>query len=144
MLPWEDKDSRFDEPTMESAALSSTEENQTTDGKGCDCPRCLAEPPTGPRRRVLGDYDNIDTEVADMTDDIYFLCAPHVLAYVFKARAWGEFKELPPGRASLLIRSIELLDVECIQDLQDNRDLIDKLVISEENKYMIRASKRVN
>ena len=93
MLPWEDKDGRFTELAMESAAPPGIEENQTTNGKGCNCPYCLAEPPTRPRRRVLGDYNNIDMEIAEMVDDIYFLYALHVLAYVFKARAWGKFEE---------------------------------------------------
>ena len=95
MLPWEEKDEKYFEPTMESAAPPGVEENQTANGRGCNCPRCLAEPPTGPRRSVLEDYDNIDTEVANIADDIYFLCAPNVFAYVFKARAWGELNNEP-------------------------------------------------
>lgn len=34
----------------------------------------------------------------------------------------------------------EILDVECIKPRRDDRDFIDKLVISDENKHMIKAS----
>lgn len=118
----------------------------------CPCEQCHGLRPHPPSKFMWIDYDLIDPAKVGSLDlpggprglkHRYLLCARRLMGYVLKSRKWGELILIWHMKATKLIDThftlIEILDVACCQDVGINTRAIERLVMPQDNKDMIKA-----
>ncbi|KAM3083554.1 hypothetical protein ACMFMG_004201 [Clarireedia jacksonii] len=143
-----------EQDTLSLGRVDETFEDKHLNDNKCHCPACkmLKEKKDNTQRLPFSNYDDIIPETTDeMTPHQYFLCSYVMPAFVLKIREWRELSFLTsqlscPPRLSLLelptlihMPVAEMLDIEGLKEPSFDTSAIEKLVMKEDRKELIKA-----